>query len=289
VAGILHGGRAQRNEARNRAHGAVGGILGHLPIAKRAATPALAGAFAAGLLALVASPASAEFQVSVYGGWNESFDSDVHVTQPGGTNLEFSDISWDGVSFESPPYYGARITYWFEAHPNWGVSLDYTHAKVQAEESETVAVKGTFEGAPVSGKVKTSSFFDILEFTDGLNLLFVNGVYRFPHERWVPYVGFGVGLSIPHVEYRRFDQSFRTFEYQVAGVAAQALVGAEYKFNGRISAFGEYKISFSQNDADLDRGGSLETDIWTNHFMLGLSYRFGSMPSPAPAYDVSYK
>ena len=230
-----------------------------------------------GMLAIVAgsNPAAAEFQIGVYGGWNESFDSDVHVTQPGGTNLEFGDISWDGVSFESPPYYGIRGTYWFNSSPNWGLMLDYTHAKVEAEASETVAVNGTLSGEPFNGTVKTGSFFDILEFTDGLNLLLLNGVYRWPHEHWVPYVGLGAGISVPHVEYRRFDQTLRTFEYQLAGVAVQALVGAEYKFNERFSAFGEYKISFSQNDADLDGGGTLETDICTNHFILGLSYRFG--------------
>jgi len=259
-----------------------------LPTVRHASKPAFLGAFAAiGALAisLAGRPASAEFQIGIYGGWNDSFDSDVNVTQPDGTNLEFGDISWDGVSFESPPYYGIRGTYWFNSRPNWGLMLDYTHAKVKAEASETVAVKGTLAGAPFNGTVKTGSFFDILEFTDGLNLLLLNGVYRIPRGHWVPYVGLGVGISVPHVEYRRFDQSFRTFEYQLAGVAAQALVGAEYMFTDRLSVFGEYKISFSQNDADLKGGGSLETDIWTNHLVLGLSYRFGG--NAAPSYEAA--
>jgi hypothetical protein len=33
--------------------------------------------------------------------------------------------------------------------------------------------------------------------------------------------------------------------------------------------------TFSSNDADLKGGGTLETDIWTKHFVLGLSYSFG--------------
>lgn len=261
--------------------------MAHLPIfrhVKRRASLGACAALVAFAMALAPSRADAEFQIGVYGGWNESFDSDVDVTQPGGTNLTFKDISWDGVSFESPPYYGVRGTYWFESNPNWGIMLDYTHAKVKAEASETVAVNGTFNGAPFNGNIRTGSFFDILEFTDGLNLLLLNGVYRWEHEHWVPYVGLGVGISVPHVEYRRFDQTFRTFEYQLTGVAVQALVGAEYKFGERLSAFGEYKISFSQNDADLDGGGTLETDIWTNHFILGLSYRFGARAEPADLY-----
>jgi hypothetical protein len=42
-----------------------------------------------GALAIAAgsNPAAAEFQIGVYGGINESFDSDVTVVQPNGTNL----------------------------------------------------------------------------------------------------------------------------------------------------------------------------------------------------------
>ena len=43
-------------------------------------------------LLLAATPADAEFQIGVYGGWSESFDSDIHLTQPGGTNLTLSDV-----------------------------------------------------------------------------------------------------------------------------------------------------------------------------------------------------
>ena len=37
--------------------------------------------------------------------------------------------------------------------------------------------------------------------------------------------------------------------------------------------------------ADLKGGGSLETDIWTNHLVLGLSYRFGG--NAAPSYEAA--
>jgi len=36
----------------------------------------------------------------------------------------------------------------------------------------------------------------------------------------------------------------------------------------------------------VNGGGTLETDVWTNHFILGLSYRFGaSEPSYQTASD----
>jgi hypothetical protein len=45
-----------------------------------------------------ASPAAAEMQIVAYGGWNGSFDSDIHLVQPGGTNMTLKDVPWDGDS-----------------------------------------------------------------------------------------------------------------------------------------------------------------------------------------------
>ena len=244
---------------------------------RRAARSSFLGAFAVmGALAIAgANPAAAEFQIGAYGGISESFDSDVTLVQPNGTNLTLEDVPWDGKSFVSPPYWGVRGIYWLDSRPSWGLLFDYNHAKIYSDLGATVNVKGTRDGIALSGTDRVSNTFDILEFTDGLNEFYLGGMYRWQHERWTPYVGFGVGLSVPHVEVRRTGSSIRTFEYQVTGVAVEGLVGLEYRITPRVSAFGDYKLSFSSNDADLDGGGTLETDVWTNHFILGLSYRFG--------------
>jgi lipid A oxidase len=80
-----------------------------------------------------------------------------------------------------------------------------------------------------------------------------------------------------------------TFEYQLAGVDVEGLVGIEYRFGPHVSAFADYKLSFATNDTDLKGGGSLDADVWTNHIIFGLLYRFGALPgaayaAPAPAY-----
>ena len=74
----------------------------------------------------------------------------------------------------------------------------------------------------------------------------------------------------------------RTFDYQFDGITAEGLVGLQYNFGPHVSAFGEYKLSYATNDADLLGGGSLETNVWTNHVTFGLSYRFGAGPAPEP-------
>jgi lipid A oxidase len=230
-------------------------------------------------------PALAEFQIGVYGGWNDSFDSDIKLVQPGGTNMTLKDVPWEGASFDDPPYWGIRGIWWFEAHPNWGLLIDYNHAKVIADQGAIVSVSGTRDGVALPAKDKVGNTFNIMEFTDGLNEAFIGGIYRWQHPHWTPYVGFGLGPSFPHVEVRRnIVAAPRTFEYQLTGVAVEGLVGIEYRIGPRVSAFGDYKLSFSSNDADLKGGGSLETDVWTNHVIFGLSYRFGGTAAGAYLY-----
>jgi lipid A oxidase len=212
-----------------------------------------------GGLVLAGSPASAEVQFSVYGGANTNNDSEVTIEGSSAAVDGSYDTEWDGASFEMPPYWGLRGTYWMTTFgmPNWGVAIDYTHAKAKADLDD-------FPDEVTQ-----------LEFTDGLNIVTANALYRHPfNDRFGLYAGAGLGASIPHVELNDEDGE-ETFEYQVTGPAVQALAGATFEIGHGFSAFGEYKASYTWNDADLDGGGSLETDILTHHFALGISYAFG--------------
>lgn len=212
--------------------------------------------------AVSADVQAGSFEIGVYGGVGESFDSDVKYTDSG-TSFTHKDVEWDGDSFGPAPYWGARVTYWPSSLPNWGFMLDYTHAKMTAEKSS---------GSSPVGNIGAN--YDHLEFTDGLNLVTANVLYEYDQfGRFRPYVGAGVGLAIPHVEVDRGADSTR--EYQVTGIAAQVLVGGKYDLNDNFSLFGEYKLSYADIEADLENGGTLETEGITNHFLVGISYRFG--------------
>ena len=86
-----------------------------------------------------------------------------------------------------PPHYGLRATWWMES--DWGVGVDFNHLKVYADD-ETLAETG----------------LDHFEFTDGLNIVTANVLRRFPDAlggrlgRVTPYLGGGLGVSVPHVE-----------------------------------------------------------------------------------------
>jgi lipid A oxidase len=152
--------------------------------------------------------------------------------------------------------------------------VDFTHAKTYGDLGATVGASGTRGGAAVAPTETVGTTFSTLEFTDGLNLLTLNGMHRWVLDQDLrPYAGLGIGVAIPHVE---ATTAFgpRTFDYQLTGVALQGVVGLEIRMTEMFSLFSEYKLSYAQIDADLDNGGSLSTDIWTNHFVLGLSLNY---------------
>ena len=84
----------------------------------------------------------------------------------------------------------------------------------------------------------------------------------------------GAGVAFPHVEVQSSASATKTFGYQVTGPNVAWLAGVSYALNDRWRLFGEYKGTYSWLDADLDGGGSLETQIWTNAVNFGVSLAF---------------
>ncbi len=216
----------------------------------------------------ISHAAAGEIHVSGYSGYITSPHSDVDTSAssfPGSTSFH---VGWDGKPFEMPPFWGARVTYWPDRWENWGFALDFAHSKVYADLTGGVA-----------------AVYDKLEFTDGLNLLTANVLYRHPMEsRLTPYAGVGAGISVPHVEVEFIGSPTRTLEYQFTGPTVQALVGTDIEITDRISTFLEYKFNYSWNKADLDEGGTLETNIINNQFIIGLTYKFNKSNKPDDTY-----
>jgi lipid A oxidase len=159
--------------------------------------------------------------------------------------------------------------------------LDFTHAKVRATPSAVVNHSGTLPGGPPPSPTPISSMFDVLEFTDGIGLLTLNGLYRFePIGRFQPYVGAGIGINIPHVEVTTHGGGGvtlpTTFQYAFGGAAAQVLAGADIRLTKHWSAFAEYKLSWAGVNAPLASGGyRIHTNLITNHILAGVALHFG--------------
>jgi lipid A oxidase len=205
---------------------------------------------------LIATPAfvSAEVELSFYGGVQSAPSSDISIRDDDVIPDDDFTQDWEGRSGDAPIYYGIRATRW--QSQTFGYGLDFAHNKVY----------------PKDGSLPAG--YDVLEFTDGLNTLTVNAYRRWTgmFGEMTPYVGGGVGVALPHVEVT--NSGSETFGYQITGPAATWIAGATYPINDQWSVFGEYKGTFSSNTADLEDGGTLETDILTNAVNVGVSFNF---------------
>ncbi|MBP1806158.1 outer membrane protein [Rubellimicrobium aerolatum] len=209
------------------------------------------------LALLLATPALAEVELSFYGGWQSAPHSGVTIDGgPAGVDDDFT-AGWEGRSFEAPIHAGLRATWWTDADIGFG--LDVNHVKAYADDG-TLAESG----------------LEHFEFSDGLNVATVNGYRRWPGAfgRLTPYVGGGIGVAVPHVEVEDDDTGARTWGYQLTGPAVAWIAGATLPLTDRWAVFGEYKGTYSQNEADLDDGGTLSTDIVTNALNVGVSFSF---------------
>lgn len=213
-------------------------------------------------ISMPALSAAGELELGLYGGMNENFDSYGELSN--GTNVDGRDFSWRGLSFEAPIYYGVRLTFWPDSIANWGFAIDYTHAKAYADLTQP----------------GVSDSYSVLEFTDGLNLLTANALYKHDWDNGLrAYGGLGVGVSIPHVEVTTKPSTVvgasETFEYQVAGPAVQAIAGGSYEFADNWRLFSEYKLSYTANETQLAGGvGTFSTNITSQHLLAGISYSF---------------
>ncbi len=199
--------------------------------------------------------AKAEATFSIYGGHNSSPHSKVKYDLNLGAGPQDVTVGWDGKSFEMPPYYGVRGTWWLESNPQFGFAIDFSHAKVYAD--------------PLPAGLS------ILEFTDGINLLTANALYRYQNTtRFTPYGGIGVGVSIPSVEVANAAATSKTKNFQLGGVAVQGLIGIDARISDNWSLFGEIKSSYTMIDADLNGGGSISTNIISNQIIIGVTYKF---------------
>lgn len=205
--------------------------------------------------AFFATPLAAETELSFYTGLQGAPHSRVEGTDPGGAGAFSFVTAWEGDSLQPPPYWGIRATYW--RNENWGYGIDFSHAKVIADPA-----------------TRAAAGFSRLEFTDGLNILTANVWRRWENDSraWTPYVGAGVGLAFPYVEV--ISGGGTTLEYQVTGPAVAVVAGVKYEFNERWGMFGEYKGTYSMNEASLTNGGTLSTDIVTNAINIGVSFSF---------------
>jgi len=221
-----------------------------------------------------------EFVISAFGGIALTENNDLRLQQGGGTDLAFHNVSYKGQDFQSPPYYGARLTCFSSEKSHWGFGTEFFHAKLYLNTEDTVRVTGTLAGKPVDAFERVGNTINFFNLSHGLNFLTADAIYRgLPGERgkdflgrFQPYVGVGVGAVIPHVEAIVGGVGYEKYQWHGPGV--QAFAGMNFDLTRHWSLFAEYKFSYANLDHLSIPGGSIGITPLTHHIVSGISLRF---------------
>ena len=176
----------------------------------------------------------------------------VHLSEPSRSSARSAEsftidpVHWYTDPFHNPIYYGVRIVRWGDS---FGTMVDFIHSKAIAR-----ARRGSRRSpAPSTAsrcreRARIHDVVPKFEFSHGHNMLMFTGLVRLPGigARISPYTGLGAGVLLPHTEVGLAAPGHhpRTYEYNYAGPAAQALFGLEFRLS-RMSFFVEYKFTWA--------------------------------------------
>jgi Outer membrane protein beta-barrel domain len=208
-------------------------------------------------VALVPASASADWMIGGYFGASWTAPTTLTLTREGSSPITLSDIHFRSRSFESPPYYGYRVSWYPSSTSRAGLEAELTHLKVYAPDALAIVTP--------NGEFIAIERFSI---SHGLNLLLGNLVLRHPVSgRWRLTARLGAGVAIPHGESRiaGVDQE----QYEISGLALQGAAGPEFRLSKRIRAFAEYKLTTAAPTVSVDRG-NIKGRYTSQHLAAGL-------------------
>lgn len=227
-------------------------------------------------------PGDGQLELSAYVGKASTADGDLRLRRSPDTDVVLRDVAWGDESLRLPIYYGIRVTWWLPSLAGWGAGIEFTHAKMVADDGQLVEVSGVRDGAPVRGRQRIGDYLDEFEITHGHNFLTLHVVHRWRlgppgppgRARLEPYLGAGAGLALPHAEARFADGT--TGSGQVARPALRGFAGVDAGLWGPLSAFLEYELAWADVGVDLGDAARIETRAWTHQLALGAAVRLGA-------------
>ena len=206
-----------------------------------------------------------ETLVGAFTGVPYTYPSQVKIGKEGSrTFFTIDPVHWYTDPFHNPIYYGARVARW---GARTGVMVDFIHSKAMARLGEEANFKGSIDGNPLPARAPH------------LRHRRQDGVLARPQHAAVQRAVAAAGdrrAREPLCRRRRRRAAaarrgraheraghHRTYEYNYAGPAGQALAGVEIRL-ARISLFVEYKFTYGHYGAPLSQmdGSWLFLDLW---------------------------
>jgi hypothetical protein len=234
----------------------------------------------AALLLTVPGSARADWIVAALLGHAATLPGTINLALPDrGTSLELDGVHYRGESFASPQYYTLRLTWVPDQHPWLGLEGEFLHAKVFAETTETVRMRGTLRGAPIDATLPLASVVQRLAMSHGLNFILANVAVRReagPRDarglrRLALVARAGAGPTKPHAE--STVDHVNVDQYQSGGIGAQMGGGVEITLWRGLQAVGEYKFTWATPEIEV-AGGSARIPARSHHAAFGVGYHF---------------
>jgi hypothetical protein len=127
---------------------------------------------------------------------------------------------------------------------------------------------------PPTGATPMSAIVSEYQMTHGMNLTFVNIVFRQPirkSERVSLMVRTGAGPSFPHAESTVLGKVRHAYEY--GGFGAQGAAGIEIKLPYRFFILSEYKLTYARPTISLAQPGATGwIHAVTHHVVVGAGF-----------------
>ena len=189
-----------------------------------------------------------------------------------GTRVSMDPVGYHSRSLNSPIYYGYRVT-WF-ARRSFGVEGEFIHPKVFARTGDPVHATGTIGGEPIDATIPMNSILERFSISHGLNLLFLNAVFRKQlgrdaNPRLLLTARGGAGATIPHAE---SEVKGRTQEqYEWGSPAFHAAVGGELRLVRVLFATMEYKFTTTNESVGVV-DGTIQGRFSSHHLAVGVAW-----------------
>ncbi|CAN5397448.1 hypothetical protein BH11BAC2_BH11BAC2_19740 [soil metagenome] len=182
----------------------------------------------------------------------------------------------------SIPQYSFRIGYYFNKKKDWGIEINYDHAKYVVDHGQTVHMTGNIRGVEYDTDtiIGGSSFLDY-EHTNGANFAMMNALRRvsFIHSKnnlhWLSAVGkAGVGFVYPRTDVT-FLGAHRNDHFHVAGYIVGLDVGIRYDFLKHFFFETSGKGAFvNYTDVLLPETARGNHHFWSFEYIMTIGFQF---------------
>jgi len=211
---------------------------------------------------IIVTLANAEGFLDFYGGEASTQGTDVDVSiSSSGLGFVSTKRHTEKVHFDSSFTLGARVGYWFEKLPYVGIAGDLSYFKAEDKTAEIHVV-------PLSLLLMVR--WPLFKTQD------------FPKGRLQPYAGIGPGFFFSDSKVDFQPALPKTVSGSSFDVGLDLRAGLSWQFHKHWGIFGEYRytdFSIDLENTDILYGlagtkETMKTQLTTNHFLVGISYRF---------------